>query len=391
MPIGPIKKLTPKKDPVPEPADEPPVIVKPKTVVKKVVKPTAAAAAPEPVEIKKKVVVTTKKKPATTAAATDPAPLTATEIAYRKFHEQYFANINEYAAEHKTGPMKAPSLPKIKPPEEGEEAPPRPRRGRQLHPFEGELYAWVVERQREKLEGRLSDWMTEQLAAHAWDWWHWDPAMYNHYAALKQLAAFRQEHGHLPRTFRPGAGAEALPNERSLAMWVNRCRGMYRRGTLTDELREAVETIMVAAGEDKWIWDTALQKHKTMINKIVEYHNATGEMPKKVTGTDDEAREQRAMAAWCTARRTDKRKDRLDSAILEAIEESLPDFEWDVPRSAAKPRSGKKAAAADADVAAAPKRRGGRKKVVVVDEEDAPVEPEGPPDMDAGDAAAFDS
>lgn len=377
MPLAPIKKLTPKKDPAPE--EEAPVVATKPKIVKKIApgaKKTVVIGEPDEV---KKVVVTKKA----------PVAVSASELAIQKMHKQYMANIAAYAAEHKTGPMKPPTLPKIKPPEDGEEPRPKPRRGRQLQPFEAELYAWIVERQREKLEGRLSDWMAENIAAQEWDWWHWDPSMYNHYAALWQLAAFRREHGHMPRTFRPGAGAEALPNERSLAMWVNRCRGMYRRGTLPDELRDSVQMIMAHVGEDPWVWDTALQKHKTMINKIVEYHNATGEMPKKVAGTDDEAREQRAMAAWCTARRTDKRKDRLDAVILTAIEESLPGFEWDVPRSGAKPRSAKKAAVAD-DGAPVVKKRGGRqKKVTIVEPADEEEAPEGPPDMDADDAAAF--
>lgn len=366
MPLAPIKKLTPKKDPAP--------VTKPK-VVKKI---TPAGKKSIVIDGESDKAVVTKKAP---------VAVSASELAIRNMHEQYMTNIAAYAAEHKTGPMKPPTLPKIKPPEDGEEPRPKPRRGRQLQPFEAELYAWIVERQREKLEGRLSDWMTEQLAVYAWDWWHWDPSMYNHYAALRQLAAFRREHGHMPRTFRPGAGAEALPNERALSMWVNRCRGMYRRGTLPDELRDSVENIMNEAGEDVWVWDTALQKHKTMINKIVEYYTATGEMPKKVTGTDDESREQRAMAAWCTARRTDKRKDRLDAVILAAIEESLPGFEWDVPRSGAKPRSAKKVA----DDGPVVKKRGSRqKKVTIVEPADDEEAPEGPPDIDADDVAAFE-
>lgn len=256
-------------------------------------------------------------------------------------HMWFITHIDKHVEETKTGPMKPSPVPRPKKVIDEDAVPdakPK-RRGRITGPFEPEMYSWICERIRENTEERMEPWLETEIAKHKWTWLHWNIGMYNDYAALHQLAAFRVEHGHLPRTIRPGSGGDALPHEKILGRWISKWRNAFKKDKLPEEFVEHLQAVMLDSGEDIWVWDPIMQKHRECIDKLVDFVNTTGNWPKGARGTSDEAKEEKMLAQWITARRLDKRKERLSTELSNMIEEHFTDFPWESPRSAKKPAS----------------------------------------------------
>lgn len=279
-------------------------------------------------------------------------------------HIWFITHIDKHVWTAKTGPMKPSPVPRLKKTDEDAAPADKPkRRGRITEPFESEMYAWICERLRENAEERMEPWLKTEIDKHEWKWLHWNISMYNDYAALHQLAAFRVEHGHLPRATRPGSGGDALPYEKNLGRWISKWRNAFRKDKLPEEFVEDLQTVMLDSGEDDWIWDPVMQKHRECIDKLVDFVNSTGNWPK--------AKDDKVLAQWITARRLDKRKERLSAELAGMIEEHFTDFPWESPRSAKKPTSSAKK----------PGRKSKAKTAAEDSEEEAP-----PPEWDSDDA-----
>ena len=178
------------------------------------------------------------------------------------------------------------------------------------------LAVWIVNRRRDKANGKLTIEKVERIETLFKDWWSWDPFADEFESTLQKLDLFYKEHDEAPKNH------GKLDNEKFLSERITRFRRDKANGKLTIEKVERIETLF----KDWWSWDPFADGFENSLQKLDLFYKEHGESPKPNGKRDNE----HSLAVWARNRRKDKMTGKLTTEKIQCIETFLKDWwSWD--------------------------------------------------------------
>jgi superfamily II DNA or RNA helicase len=192
-----------------------------------------------------------------------------------------------------------------------------PPKKRKKRGNEFSLYCWVESRRCDKRKNILTDERIQRIETVFKTWWSWDPsdsALFEN--KIQEVDAFYKEHGELPK-YKGKRG-----NEGSLWTWILNRRKDKRKGILTAENIQRIETVF----KHWWSWDPYDDAFGDKIQEVDDFHDKYGELPKYKGKRENEG----SLWTWIQKCRRQKVKGILTSERIQQIEMVFKDWwSWD--------------------------------------------------------------
>ena len=188
--------------------------------------------------------------------------------------------------------------------------PPKPNGKRGNEPS---LWLWLQSRRNAKRKGVLTAERIQRIETVFKDWWRsWDPKLDSFEIKIKEIDDFYKKYGEPPKQY----GKRG--NEPSLWLWLQSRRTEKRKGVLTAERIERIETVF----KDWWSWDPIADAFEEKIQEVDTFFNTYGEPPKRKGNRGNE----HSLYSWNHRRREEKRNGKLTSEKIQRIETVFQDW-----------------------------------------------------------------
>jgi superfamily II DNA or RNA helicase len=172
------------------------------------------------------------------------------------------------------------------------------------------LWNWIQARRCEKKKGVLTPEKIQRIETVFNDWWSWERFSFEN--KVEEVNAFYKKYGEPKRNGIRG-------KEASLAKWIARQRENQKKGVLTPEKIQLIETIF----KDWWSWEPFEDTFKTTIQEVDAFYQKYGEPPKyKKKREKNEA----FLCTWIRKRRCEKKKGVLTPEKIQLIETIFKDW-----------------------------------------------------------------
>ena len=177
---------------------------------------------------------------------------------------------------------------------------------------EPSLWCWLNRRRLDKRKGILTPEKIHRIESVFKEWWKWDLFADAFEDKIEEIYAFYKEHGEPPKK----KGKRG--NETILAVWIMTRRSDKKKGILTPEKIQRIETVF----KDWWSWDRICDGFEDKIEEVDAFYNEHGEPPKKKGKRENE----NFLWQWIIARRKEKRKGVLTPERIQRIETMFKDW-----------------------------------------------------------------
>ena len=177
---------------------------------------------------------------------------------------------------------------------------------------EASLAIWIVSRRTNKKKANLTPEKIQRIETVFKDWWSWDPLEDAFDNSIQEVDAFYKKYGEPPKD------KGKRENEASLGSWIQSRRSDKKKGDLTPEKIQRIETVF----KDWWSWDPLEDAFENYIQEVDAFYKKYGEPPKDKGKRENEA----SLGSWIVSRRKEKKKGDLTPERIQRIETVFQDW-----------------------------------------------------------------